>query len=729
MGLNTKLLEKLEQSLGDVLVAADSLKGRKPWKTSIINAVRKLRITRELNQRYYIAITGTQGAGKTRLIRALYDLDNTWLDDNSGRGEKVPIFIVEKEDIKVPQGAVLRVNNNGGLEEAEVEASAFKKIVVSWGDDGGNLFPLLYVPRKYFCGSSVNSAGFVLLPGFERESSQNGAWQILMKYVLEYASGSIIVTDQTRLADHSQDQVRNVATSGKVPGLKPIVAISKTEHVDEPTREELRRCAAERFDVGPLESDRIVCTGVGAADFEQAWASELMRAMEKYVMLGMNIKAARYETLDSVVDGEVPAIHEEIKLALDEDSLAAVSDEDHLNRILDPFRKARADYRIRYEKNLGKRTRALAAAAKKEARGRYEKEEEGFINSMHNAGRWFSTTSGERDRLHIERIEECWKKPYPSDGKSDGIALLESDWRAVGDQSKHYLQISFDEGKAGKIDDVADLLGYNELAEQGKLAVLSNPALVSELRKLLCFDPNEGLGKVPLVDGRLGDVLKLVPALTMEYLRINQSLLLIHQDHLPDKPTPKSLGEFMSELAKDLPAVNTMAKTLLSTIGSILAVDVAIDGTVDTIPGLIHAAFVGTTATAAASAGTGAAATSGAAVATTLGATLSMVAAAAIVVGVVAYKGTRHVQQLDAAHRGYINVVIDQCAEAHVQEMLDVYDDSMDLIENRIHDNLCRAYRLDQTVSITDTLMRSLASLERARLSALGGLRAEQLLA
>ncbi|CAM5469134.1 hypothetical protein [Rhodanobacter lindaniclasticus] len=447
---------------------------------------------------------------------------------------------------------------------------------------------------------------------------------------------------------------------------------------------------------------------------------ELMESMEKYVKLGLDVKATRLQMLDDIMDDEVAVISDEIKAALDEGSLTAAPAEEHRTRILDLFLRASADYRIRYEKNLRQHTRKYAGAAKKEARQRYKDEEEGFANAVLSVGRWFSTTSGEREDLYLQRIQDCWMHPSAQMGKRKGMGLLKSDWLALNDQSARYLKLPLGKGLTEGSGDVGALLGYDKLEEEGQLAplgALSDPVVVSELGKLLRFDPDGVQDARPLENERLGDVLKLVPALTMEFLRINQGLILTYGDGLPEKPEAQPLGEFMAQLARDLPGVNTTAKTLLSTVGTILAVDVAIDGTVDTIPGLIQAIFSGTSAAG------------GTTAATTLGATLSMAAAGFIVAGVIGYKITQEAQRLDAAHRGYINLVIDQWAEAHVQHCLDVYDDAMDLIQRRIYDNLGRAYRLDQTVSSTDNLLRSLARLDRVRLSVVGNIHAKQLLA
>ncbi|MGH8054889.1 MAG: hypothetical protein ACREP4_13325 [Stenotrophomonas sp.] len=740
MNVNSKIIEKLEETLANTLVAADFMEGRKPWKKDIIDTVRKLRLIRELNKKYYIAITGTQGAGKTRLLRALYDLDTTWLSDNPGRGEKVPVFVIEKE-IQQPCGTVVKLDANGRTTEYEVEAREFQKIITSWGDTESNLFPILYVPKRHF---PTNECGFVLLPGFEQKSDHNRAWQLLMEYVLQHAIGSVIVTDQTRLAEHSQDSVKDAVMNGRAPGGKPVIAISRTENADTPTREALRQRATERFCVNEEEAARIVCTGTGR-EYEEEWIPQLLNSLQIYVPAGQESKEARLNMLDDLVDGEVDLILDGIREALRERHLqSSLSPEIQIrDDIITEFRDARTSYRSRYEKSLRNHTKAHANKVKEIARDKYIREEEGFKNGVRKIGRWIGTTSGEREDQRIKRIADSWVNlpTSPQAGGAPGIALIQSDWRALGEQSSYTLKTAAPEPLTEKSGNTEVLLGYDRLdTESSPSRLLADEETQDELRKI--FDPRHELDNVrPLANTKLKSTIKLVPALAMEYLRINQSLVLAHRDRLPSSSTTRPIGQFMTELAQDMDSAQLTGKTILKTIAAILAVDVAIDGSVDTIPGLLHAIFGGASASTAATAGTVAAGTTvssatvatsvnaGTATAMSLGATLSMAAAGVIVAGVIGYKVTQHVQELDAANRSYINLVINEYAEAHVQNCLEIYDDAMDSLEERMRDNLDRAYGLGQSLGQQDNLLRAIEVAKRARLTLMGDLRVKQLLA
>lgn len=51
-----------------------------------VNVLRRTTLPEIFNNRYLVAVAGAQGAGKTTLVREIYDLDDTWLCSNAGRG-------------------------------------------------------------------------------------------------------------------------------------------------------------------------------------------------------------------------------------------------------------------------------------------------------------------------------------------------------------------------------------------------------------------------------------------------------------------------------------------------------------------------------------------------------------------------------------------------------------------------------------------------------------------
>ncbi|WP_025809944.1 hypothetical protein [Pseudomonas chlororaphis] len=705
MSVNPHLIERLELALADVLVAGDFLT-QKTYKSQLIDTVRKLRIARELADMYYIAVAGSQSAGKTRLIRELYGLDKTWLIDEQGRGERLPVFIIEQAGLTEPRASVMEVQNGAIIERAIDDPQEFQRIIGGWASIGGVLFPKLYVPQRLFKGA----ASFVLLPGYELESHENAAWQRVMRHTLKHAAGSLLVTDRNRVAENTQGAILRDLTSTYFPNRKPVIAVTKTEIIAAEELEALRTRAGSVFQVTELE--RIICTGEGDPAYVRAWSEQLVAVLHQYALSAGDSDESRLQELEQLVDDEVCAIQELVSAALANEQLTESRGERERDDILQRFEKARMNYRRTYEKNLQAHTRSYAAEAKEQARRRYIAEEEGFLNALKGVGDFFFTTSGEREAVHIERIKSCWARLEDNAGPTN---LMQSNYLVLSQQAAKPLQISAPDAQEFKValeSGTPALLGYDIAADELASALPDNQA-VEDMRKLLSPDLSGGSrGLTPLQSEGFKNMLDLVPALTMEYMRVNQSMILPHLDRLPQAVTPISIGQFLQEIGDELPQVTSSTKSLLRAVGCMLAVDVAIDGSVDTVPALIHAIFGGTAGTAA----------------TGLGATLSVAASGMIALAFVGYRGIQAVQRHDAAQRGYINAVMDQLTDAHIASCLDVYDEAMMTIGDRIHRAVGDAYGLDQKISHKDNLLRCLANLNRARLTVLSDLRAKQLM-
>jgi hypothetical protein len=125
---------------------------RSDFRDDLRRAVRDCQMTGLLYDHTLVAIAGDQGAGKTRLMRLLYDLDTAWLDDNAGRGEYLPVLVLEDPGIVEVHGCIYRWNDetNPGEPRGEaVTAENFQKAVRNWMGMCWNI-PVLRVPERYF---------------------------------------------------------------------------------------------------------------------------------------------------------------------------------------------------------------------------------------------------------------------------------------------------------------------------------------------------------------------------------------------------------------------------------------------------------------------------------------------------------------------------------------------------------------------------------------------------
>lgn len=716
-------LRKTELALAHVLLAADFIKDvrkneledskdaprQQKLRARIIDCIRKLRINRELGEHYYVAVAGGQSAGKTRLVRELYGLDQKWLTDNEGRGEHLPVFVIETPNIREPYATQIVLDpETREINEEPIDHEAFRAFAKGAHPNENALYPKLHVPERYFPNQQL---GFVLLPGYEVLNEANMAWQEVMRHTLRHALGCLFVTDKTRLADSQQIEMQRELSRKQFGDREFAVAISKTENASVDAREQLRRTAIEVFNLKPEQHNQVVCTGIGA-DFVAQWSAELMSAVNANSRAASTSFALRLNDLIEVADTDILRIAEELDRLMQEGTVESVAATSQRDEVMQLFDDAQAKYRRRLDREMNEHTQNLAASVQKEAIDAYIKEEEGFQNTViEGVKRFFNTTSGERERIHVDRVISRWNSE----------ATTISDFAVLSKLAHDRLDVPYEQSKvtAEKISsDPIAALGYDEVRADIQAAEVTESKAVREyLVRLLKPQKNSPEPSLSADDRPSFTVaVKLIPALTMEYLRVNQAVAFAgakRENGISARLETESLGQVLEKTVNGLPQFKGAATNLLRTIGCILAVDVAIDGTVDTIPGLIHAIFGG----GAAAAGAGGTAAGSAAAATGLGATLSLAAAGVIGVGYVAYQATTAAQRADAAHRGFIRSAVSNLAAKHVDRWMDIYDDAMERVADRLREGLTLAYNLDTHVAHNDSLLRAMSHLETARLN------------
>ncbi|WP_449428498.1 hypothetical protein [Rhodanobacter umsongensis] len=714
-------LRKTELALAHVLQAADFIKDvrkddpedsrdapqRQRLRAKIIDCIRKLRINRELGEHYYVAVAGGQSAGKTRLIRELYGLDPKWLPDNEGRGERLPVFVIETPNIREPYATQIVLDpESREIKEEPIDHAAFRAFAKGAHPNQNALYPKLHVPERYFPNQRL---GFVLLPGYEVLNEANMAWQEVMRHTLRHALGCLFVTDKTRLADNQQIEMQRALSQEQFGDREFAIAISKTENSSIEARDELCRTAYDVFNLKPEQHNQVVCTGIGA-DFVAQWSTELMLAVNANSRAASGSFESRLKDLIEVAETDILRISDELDRLMQQGTVESISATSQRDEVMQLFDDAQAKYRRRLDREMREHTQSLASSIQEKAIDAYIKEEEGFHNTVvENVKRFFNTTSGERERIHVDRVISRWNSE----------ATTISDFAVLSKLANDRLEIPCDLSNvtAEKISsNPIAALGYDEIRADIPAAEVSDSGAVREyLVRLL--KPQKNSSPAPLkAEDRpsFTEAVKLIPALTMEYLRVNQAVAFAgskNGDGISTRLETESLGQILERTVNGLPQFKGAATNLLRTIGCILAVDVAIDGTVDTIPGLIHAIFGG--GAAAAGAGGTAAGTAAAG----LGATLSLAAAGVIGVGYVGYQATTAAQRADAAHRGFIRSAVSNLAAKHVDRWMDIYDDAMERVADRLRESLTLAYNLDTHVAHHDSLLRAMSQLETARLN------------
>ena len=683
--MSTGLIKNLENAVVGVLDVVAELDSRSVHRASLKSILRKLRITRELRSLYYICVAGSQSAGKTRLVRELYNLNGVheWLVDNQGRGERVPVFILEK-DCAEPYAVGVRYKpNSEGSDEDTLDKESFRRIVNAYDVNDDYLFTKLYVPKQYY---SAQNFGLVLLPGYEILNRDNAEWQELMRHTLIHSLGSVLVTDRTRIADNTQVKILDDLRSKYFPDRKPIIAVTKTEALEEQQLKDLASTVADVFEVPTHEHDRIICTGVKDDDYRRKWTRSLIDVVGKYALSSGGSGMARDEDLEYIVNNELDNVSAALRDEAASDGINEHLKERQVEKVRSSFRKASDRYRRGYAKELRRNMEDYASHTIKIATSKYIAEEEGLKAKLRQAGNFLTFQSGEHEQRFHNGIVDCWNSV-----NDKTHSPLICDYRAITEMSRKELDIEPPEEGILSHLPLQNLIGHKTKAQFSDDKLLE---LRHDLRILMGNNLNENeSNELQLFKSeQLDEVLRQLPAMTMEYVRITQALALRTPDLLNKELASFDFNALRAEIETELPQVQKSFGPLIKAIAAIMAVDVVIDGQVDVLNII-----------------TGGGSAAG------LAGTLSMAAAGAITLGFIAYKTANQVQAYDVAKKGFIRESLRHFAESHIQKSLELYDDLMENLDDRMTRNLRLAYGLGGELTKHDSLMRNLYRLDVAR--------------
>lgn len=649
--------------------------------------IRRLLLSQTLGKYSLLAIAGTQGAGKTTLVKSLYELtgeDAGWLEANEGRGETYPILITENSDATSAEGFVWTLEQDGdhkkivrkslltngnSLKEAQ---EYFKHATEE--QEGNELLAELCLPGRLGLGKRK---GWLLLPGYEARTAENNVWQETMRAALAGATGSIVVTDQTRLArdqaDLARETIKNV-----LDGIEPLIVITKTENIqnNQEKLKELQERAVEAFGV---TMERVQCVG-GTEDqnYAAVWREELKKKINAFVTQeGGGSEAVRHRALSILIGSDLKRtlsdISRSVRLA------CAVSDgvedqSEQLNSFLDTFDNSARKLRVKYKKAIENSIKSHTNKSEKYLKEKLAKEFEGVTNNIVS---FFSS-----DTKQILKLENAVSE---ADSQGGNLALetaeaLEEPVRKILTQSslpedsktKKYLQITGPEDK--KPYTVVPWTNGGEISNPDSPAY----ALVT------LFSSNEKQFLEEKLTG-LEDAIKMLPALTLELARLGSK---VPASYVDEPKSGISVFNPVEYAAKQIrPSVST-AQTLMKTAAQVMLV----------------------TDIASAGAGAGGIAATG-----LLAGPVAIAGTALLAVG---YLGANMLQEArghDRANRATGLTMLRNAQSVRLQEYMDVFDDLMDTARENIRDVMKRRYKISDGLAKKDHVMHALSIAKEMR--------------
>lgn len=701
-----------EEQLPGLLVALLELRsamwasGTKPALDDELAAlIKNIAVTSQLSQHPLYAIAGLQGTGKTTLLREAYDLDGTWLRPNAGRGETLPILVIESHSItSVAEvtGWLWTLGSSkasaGKVERIQAEsADAWWREVRSAGTTV--LCAEITVPAGVF---ELDGAGFVLLPGFEGDDDPDSDfdydWRTLMRQSLIASAGAIVVVNAGTLAtgqDELLDDLRGIYGSA----ISPIVAISHTEHLrDEVERDQLRDRACEVFKV---DQSQVILTGEGPS-YRGEW---LERFREMVASEGAGVSGMRSMQLESMAR----LLHRQLMPLLERVRIEEYQGT-QLNEGAEKFRKwmdlleestqeARKDYETKLQgiasDQLTQATKALNESTDAKS---------GFETQMDALGAWAKMQSDRHSRDRDAFAVQIWNEASLS---HDGFKTsLSSALEALENSAlNRAIALSKDGGPADKgnpftpNDSTSMPLGGLEVPDE----VLADACFLSG-HGSLTLTAADGTRRILSTESHsehFAESIRCLPAMVFGALSVatRTSQIRLHDGEITlEREGGEELAELLSSLTANRRAI---LKGALLFIGA----DLLADGEIDSIPALAHGVqtLLFGAPSVAAGAATTAAAVSTAVVSTVMGAVIVGAAAAAVI----QYGNS-------ANEKGYARAlaVINAASTRTVASELDNFDEFMRFVTQRVAARLNGYLELDHTEVQLLTLQRALAQVQ-----------------
>lgn len=727
------LLPRLNQALVNILIASDAvIDGPINDEGETVEDVfrpimRRLLLCQTLGQYSLLAIAGTQGAGKTTLIKSLYELegaDADWLKPNEGRGETYPILITEGAADAPAEGFVWRLEQDRDRRHVArvplldgtrsvVEAQEMFRRACS-ETDSNELLVELRLPGKLKLG---DRKGWLLLPGYEASTRDNEVWQKTMRAALAGASGAIVVTDETRLARDQSDLARD-AIGTALGDIAPVVVISKTESIrnDAERIADLETRAAEAFGV---PARRVQCVGIADDEaYNQAWREALKEKIEQFVVeAGGGAVDNWRSTLAALVRQDLKralaGLNRQLRIVF-ADPEGSNAQVDYAREMLEKFDAANEKLRPQYSSAIQSAVDAHTASAAAEMEAQLIADFEGVKS---HARSFFDTET--------ERLTKLKTAVGKADRKAGRLAPMAAEALATPIQ-KVLAPLKSDDSKTSRLLLKEPSAGHSELelipwVGGGSPEKQNSP--VHALVTLFSAEKADDIGKA--IEG-LDQAIKILPALTLEWARAANTALVAPLPNATEEPKIfDPLGFTLQNGEENVNKARSLMRTIAATI---LAADIAELGEQagEAIEASAPENSGGTTGqkseTGAAepnptlgAINTAATIGAGKAASALLTNPVFLAGTAIVAAGYLTVSMLQEVRAHDRANRVSALGMLQRAGEARHEQYMTAYDDMMDSMRDNLEQALRRRYRIADRLAKKDRIVHALAIAQQLR--------------
>lgn len=343
----------------------------------LMGSVRKIKLASLMYERTLICVSGMQGAGKTTLMKHFYGLDDDCLNISLERGEEIPVFITEKEDMtadKKPELYAIRImkDAHGEYHQQELEMSPEEFRNASKGTDAATLYLELRVPYKH---TRNEKTSFVLLPGFEARKSYR---ETLVDFAISSSDAAIFAFDGRLLSQ--QDNYRHLKELAEKFGAHIIYAITRSDSAVDGNAA-VRETFIQEMKIE--NKNQVVCTGAYAEpEMNEDWIQQLANAINLYGCTSIRSQENNIDYLKDEIDvirGKLSEIEEILETTDDGDIVSHAND-----KLLRQFDEALANQVKQYQTKL-KEEYGKGAKKSREMLSRKFDEQNGKLHSLRKA--------------------------------------------------------------------------------------------------------------------------------------------------------------------------------------------------------------------------------------------------------------------------------------------------------------------------------------------------------
>ncbi|WP_100407886.1 hypothetical protein [Bacillus solitudinis] len=385
----------------------------------------KLALVTLTQERDILAVTGLQGAGKTTVVKRLYDLDDSFLPENLSRGEQLPVLITESK-VQSPEGYLyyssFEEENGFQLKSRKVDSQEFNRIAKEPGTE--DVWLELKVPYKYFQGSSeeldhshANRKSLALLPGFEKD--QNEKSQQLLYHLLYLSTSSVVVfRKDTYAREASERMFKRVKDIYK--NVKPIFVLSHGD-INPEQNQHMHEQMVNDFGIEESETDRIIISG-DPTTYKEPWIEQLMKSIQTYGYITEESEQKKVRLLEQLFNEirvqielveELLKKHEENKII----NSKGLSSKDSTYRLVHQFEtfyeKVLKELEASIKSDLEKRTPTV-----RKNFNQFVQKNTGFLQNL--TSKFSANALKEQEKLQ-EAIEDSWI--YANQEKPEGTIV------------------------------------------------------------------------------------------------------------------------------------------------------------------------------------------------------------------------------------------------------------------------------------------------------------------